>query len=108
MVSKVIDLTDPYSAAAMYDCFLICEGCGDEPVVEQPAQYNLAYYQRVGQAAKAQGWFVAPIEGTDASFQVFCAKCANNRSLVPNPARRFVPSEALLTIADLASGPSSD
>ena len=108
MVSGVIDLTDPYSAAAMYNCFLICEGCGAEPVLESPARYDLAHYQSTGQAAKAQGWFVAPIGGEEASFQIYCATCATERSLVPSPKLRVKPSEAILTVAELASGSATD
>lgn len=100
-----IDITDPYSAAALYNCFLICEGCETEPAIELPAQHGLAHYQRLGQAAKAQGWFVAPIEGEEAAFRVYCAPCASERKLVPRPEMRFTPGEAILTIADLTSRP---
>jgi len=108
MVSAAFDPTDPYDAAAMYNGFLLCEGCGVEPIAEPPAKYNLGHYHDVGQAAKSQGWFVAPLKGPDVSFQVFCAACANGRDLAPTPSRRYAPSEALLTVADLASGPSTD
>ena len=108
MVASVIDITDPYSAAAMYNCFLICEGCGNEPVVERPAHYDLAHYQRTGQAAKAQGWFVAPIEGEEAAFQIYCAACASERRLAPSLNLRFAPTEAILAVAELASGSAPD
>jgi hypothetical protein len=108
MVSAAFDLADPYDAAAMYDCFLICEACCVEPTFEAPAKYDLPHYHHVGQAAKAQGWFVAPLESPDVSFQVFCAACAKGRGLVPTPGKRYVPSEALLTVAELASGSPTD
>ena len=108
MVSEVIDLSDPYSAAAMYNCFLICEGCGAEPAVELSAEFNLSHYHRTGQAAKTQGWFVAPIDGEDATFQIYCAPCASERRLTPAFEKRFTPSEAILTVAELASGSPGD
>lgn len=108
MVADVIDLTDPYAAAALYNCFLICDGCGDEPASEAPARYNVVHYRGLGQEAKAQGWFVAPVSGTDETFDVFCAACASARGMVPNPNLRIEPSEALLTVAELASGSSDD
>ena len=108
MVSAAFDPTDPYDAAAMYDGFLLCQGCGVEPIVEPPAKYDLTHYHHVGQTAKSQGWFVVPLEGPDVSFQVFCAPCAKGRELTPTPDRRYTPSEALLTVADLASGSPTD
>jgi hypothetical protein len=108
MVSAAFDPADPYDAAAMYDCFLICQGCGVEPIAQPSAKYDLAHYHQVGQVAKSQGWFVIPLEGTDASFQIFCASCAKGRDLAPTRDRRYTPSEALLTAADLASGPPAD
>jgi hypothetical protein len=104
MVPKDFDLTDPYDAAAMYYCFLICEGCGVEPIAEPPAKYGLAHYHAVGQAAKSQGWFVAPIDGEEVSFRVYCDTCAASQRLVPTPDRRVEPTDALLIIAGLASG----
>jgi len=108
MVSATFDPSDPYDAAAMYDCFLLCQGCGVEPIVEPPAKYDVAHYHRVGQVAKSQGWFVVPVEGQEVSFQVFCASCAKGRDLAPKPDRRYLPSDALLTVADLVSGPPAD
>ena len=108
MVSAAFDLADPYDAAAMYSCFLICESCGVEPIADAPAKYDLSHYHQVGQAAKSQGWFVAPLESPDVSFQVFCATCAKGRGLAPTPGKRYAPSESLLTIADLARGSPAD
>jgi hypothetical protein len=108
MVSAAFDPADPYDAAAMYNGFLLCEGCGVETIAEPPAKYDLSYYHQVGQAAKSQGWFVAPLESPDVSFQIFCATCAKGHGLAPTPGRRYAPSEAILTIADLASGPPTD
>jgi hypothetical protein len=108
MVSSDIDLSDPYDAAAMYECFLICEKCGVEPNVELPARYDLAHYRLLGQAAKSLGWFVAPREGEDASFHVLCAACTKLHGLTPDPDRRLAPTEVLLTIAALASGSPDD
>ena len=108
MVSAVFDPADPYDAAAMYDCFLLCQGCGVEPIVEPPAKYDLVHYHHVGQAAKSQGWFVVPLEGPEVSFQVFCPSCAKGRDLALARDKRYTPSEALLTVAALASGPPAD
>ena len=108
MVSTTFDPADPYDAAAMYFCCLLCEGCGAEPALEPPAKYDLAHYHEVGQAAKNWGWVVFPLEGPGVSFQILCTACAKSRNVVATSDRRFVPSEALLTIADLASGPPGD
>jgi hypothetical protein len=99
-----LDPRDPYDAASVWCCFIICDTCGELLDFPMDDELGLDYYHRQGQRAKSDGWHVEARSGDVPDFLMLCPRCAaESGAQAQPPDHRTEPHPSVLTICQLSA-----